>query len=97
MKTCPNCKVEVEDHFELCWNCNYSFEEHGVMEIKDERETHLFCLRCKTPLFFYGNYNFREGNLVGTLKEFDLFACPSCGKIEFYLPVQKLKKYQREI
>ena len=27
MKICPNCGAEVEDHFELCWKCNYSFEE----------------------------------------------------------------------
>jgi RNA polymerase subunit RPABC4/transcription elongation factor Spt4 len=25
MKNCPNCKNEVPDEFEICWNCNYSF------------------------------------------------------------------------
>lgn len=94
MKMCPNCHAEVEDHFDLCWKCNYSFEEQEVVEIRDERETELTCLRCGTPMLSAGNYDFREGIPVVTSKSFDLYVCPACGKVEFYLPTEKLKKYR---
>lgn len=97
MKICPNCNAEVEDHFELCWNCNYSFEVCCVAKIKDERESDLKCLRCGTPLFFYGNYDFREGAFVGALKPFDLFACPACGKMEFHLPSDEWRRLRDDV
>ena len=35
MKNCPNCSSELEDNFDLCWNCNYSFAENKVVEFED--------------------------------------------------------------
>jgi len=35
MKTYPHCNSEVENNFELCWNCNYSFTEKQIIDIKD--------------------------------------------------------------
>ena len=35
MKNCPNCNSQIEDSFELCWNCNYSLIENRIVEIKD--------------------------------------------------------------
>ena len=35
MKNCPNCNSEVEDLFDLCQNCNYSFTENKIVEFED--------------------------------------------------------------
>jgi len=37
MKTCPNCKSEIEDNWDLCWNCNYSMIENKIIENKAEK------------------------------------------------------------
>lgn len=31
MKNCPNCNSEVEDNFNICWNCNYSFTQNKYL------------------------------------------------------------------
>lgn len=98
MKTCPNCKSEIEDNWDLCWNCNYSMTENKIIEFKattkDNRE--IECLRCKIPLIFSGEYKFHEGAKVGFFgdlleafvnrEKFDLYVCPKCEKVEFYIP-----------
>jgi len=98
MKTCPNCKSEIDDNFELCWNCNYSMIDKKVVEIKDislgSRE--IQCLRCNIQLIYSGEYKFHEGARVGFFgnffeaflnrEKFDLYICPKCGKVEFYIP-----------
>ena len=98
MKTCPNCKVEVENNFNLCWKCNYSFTENKVVEIFEEKagSRKIDCLRCEIPMKFGGNFDFFEGSLVGALggifaaltnrESFDLYVCPKCGKVEFFSP-----------
>jgi len=91
MKICPKCQSEVEDNFDMCWNCMYSFEENQVVEIKETepRTRELECLRCKVQMRYSGNFRFHEGFLTGvfTNKEtFDLYMCPSCGKVEFFAP-----------
>lgn len=99
MKKCPNCNAEIEDNFELCWNCNYSMTENKIVEFKDEsiRENkEIDCLRCKVPLIFSGNFKFHEGTRLGVFgnifeaftnrESFDLYICPKCGKVEFYSP-----------
>jgi Zn finger protein HypA/HybF involved in hydrogenase expression len=91
MKNCPNCSSEVEDHFDLCWNCNYSFSENQILEMEDSVEggRELTCLRCEVRMKYTGNYKFHEGFLTGvfTNKEtFDLYLCPKCGKVEFFVP-----------
>jgi Zn finger protein HypA/HybF involved in hydrogenase expression len=134
MKTCPNCKAEVDDNFELCWNCQYSFTDAQVLKDNEfklicpecdseidsslrfcpnckhdlnsviEIDKHgipnpviqIECLRCKVPMSFNGNYRFHEGTRMGALgdlfelfinrESFDLYFCPKCGKVEFFLP-----------
>ncbi|MDO8898649.1 MAG: hypothetical protein Q7V19_13450 [Bacteroidales bacterium] len=100
MKNCPNCNSEVESSFELCWNCNYSFAENKIIDIKDltQGSREMDCLRCKIPLLFSGQYKFHEGAKVGVLgnlfeiflnrEKFDLYMCPKCGKVEFYSPLE---------
>ena len=33
MKICPKCHEEVEDSFEICWNCNYSFPDNKILDL----------------------------------------------------------------
>jgi len=98
MKNCPNCNSEIEDNFELCWNCNYSLKENRIVEIKEftKGSREINCLRCNIPLIFSGNYKFHEGARTGVLgnifeifvnrETFDLYICPKCGKVEFFIP-----------
>jgi Zn finger protein HypA/HybF involved in hydrogenase expression len=98
MKTCPNCQSEIEDNFELCWNCNYSFTENKVVDIKDlnKGSREINCLRCNIPLIYSGEYKFHEGATPGFFgnifevfqkkEKFDLYICPKCGKVEFFIP-----------
>ena len=98
MKTCQNCKSEIEDNFELFWNCNYSFIENKIVEIKDPTKGNKEkdCLRCRIPLIFSGEYKFHEGTRIGFLgnlfeafvnrEKFDLYICPKCGNVEFFIP-----------
>lgn len=94
MKYCPNCNSEVESNFNLCWNCNYSFNEQNVVEILDETDTggrDLKCLRCEIPMRFTGNYDFHEGpnwmwDILENKESFDIYLCPKCGKVEFFSP-----------
>jgi Zn finger protein HypA/HybF involved in hydrogenase expression len=134
MKICPNCKSEVEDNFELCWNCQYSFTDEQVLTDKEfkvvcpacnteidpdlqfcpnckfdlsavvevdqhgvaEQVKQINCLRCQIPMSFNGNVRFHEGTRMGAFgdlfelftnrESFDLYFCPKCGKVEFFLP-----------
>lgn len=99
MKDCPNCKEEVIENFEICWNCNYSFTEGKILEFKDiekEGSREVDCLRCNVPLLYSGNFKFHEGAKMGGLgnlfeffvnrESFDLYVCPKCGKVEFFVP-----------
>ena len=134
MKTCPNCNSEVEDNFDICWNCQYSFFDHKVLVdndfgqicpgCKSEVDSKLKfcpyckcdlavgntlenqgvpgpvkqinCLRCQIPMSFNGNFKFHEGTRMGAMgdlfelftnrESFDLYFCPKCGKVEFFLP-----------
>ena len=133
MKTCPKCNSETEDNFDVCWNCQYSFDDDKVLENSDyimicpvcnnevksylhscpychndlrktdqESETEptagkqLDCLRCKSVMDFQGNFKFDDGtragspgNMLGVFinkESLDVYSCPQCGKIEFFLP-----------
>ena len=98
MKQCPNCNSEVEVNFDLCWNCNYSFTENQIVDIKEfvQGSQEIDCLRCAISMKYNGNFKFHEGFLTGvfTNKEsFDLYICPKCGKVEFFVP-QEEQKYK---
>ncbi|HHT23554.1 MAG TPA: hypothetical protein GXZ87_09655 [Bacteroidales bacterium] len=99
MKNCPNCQAEIEDSFNVCWNCNYSITEGKIIEFKEDipGSRELNCLRCETPMIFSGNYRFHEGTKLGVFgnffelfvnrETFDLYLCPKCGKVEFFAPL----------
>ena len=132
MRICPNCNAEVEDNFDLCWNCQYCFNAEKVLDDSDfklicpgcnrEIETsqnychhcqydlkvlneqndppaqfpkHIECLRCNVQLEYQGNFKFHEtstgkldnlSELFTNRDSFDLYCCPICGKVEFFLP-----------
>ncbi len=68
----------------------------GVTE--DDRDEFLPCLRCQTPLVFVAERDFREGTggwvlalgRLGALFEdstrLEVWACTSCGHVEFFVP-----------
>ena len=101
MKTCPNCHEEVEDNFDLCWNCNYSFSDGTVVdiEVNEDENGHrkLNCLRCvDVKMVYAGVYRFHEGanfgiwdnmmELFNNKESFELYICQRCGKVEFFSP-----------
>jgi len=93
MKNCPKCNSELEDSFEICWNCNYTLPEDTDKESADDsqskNEVKIECLRCKVPLAFSGNYNFQTVLNLGFFnnrESFDLYICPKCRKVEFFSP-----------
>ncbi len=100
MKNCPNCQSEVEDNFEVCWNCQYSFPENQIIEFSDEDKKEIDrkinSLRCEIPMIDSGNFKFHEGFKIGIFGDlfdwfqnretFNLYYCPNCGKVEFFIP-----------
>lgn len=133
MKNCPECNSEIDDNFDLCWNCQYSFVDNKVLdysdfilicpkcnkevksylhscpychydlkeanhesEVKPHEIKHVDCLKCKIALDFHGNFKFNEGTSAGSIgnllevfinrESLDIYSCPKCGKIEFFLP-----------
>jgi hypothetical protein len=42
MKHCPNCDSEVEDNFDLCWNCNFCFSENKIVDYEDNVNKEIF-------------------------------------------------------
>ena len=47
MKKCPKCNAEVEDNFDLCWNCQYSFVDKKVLNNNDFK---LICPKCTAEI-----------------------------------------------
>jgi predicted amidophosphoribosyltransferase len=47
MKICPECHAEVEETFNICWNCQYSFDERRKLKIDDFR---LICPECNAEI-----------------------------------------------
>ena len=98
MKNCPNCHAEMEDNYQLCWNCNYSLTEQRIIEFSEFKKgtREINCLRCEVRLIYSGNFRFHEGFPSGIFgssfeifqnkESFDLYICPKCGKVEFFIP-----------
>ncbi len=99
MKTCPNCSADVIENFEICWKCNYEFGGVGLRNDNtiDNKETEniINCLRCNTQMENRGKLQLHEGTRYGFLGDlaellvnketFQLYACPACGKVEFFV------------
>lgn len=73
MKICPKCHEEVEDSFEICWNCNYSFPDDKILDMtpaeeNDDSGRSIDCLRCQVRMVYSGKYEFHEGMNTGILE-----------------------------
>ncbi|MDB5337699.1 MAG: hypothetical protein JWN70_3318 [Planctomycetaceae bacterium] len=68
MWQCVECQSDVEDNFEICWNCGTSsdgvldpefrsavddVEAHAENDEVDEQSSNT-CLRCEVPLYYRG-------------------------------------------
>lgn len=100
MWICQNCGADVEENRITCGNCSWlrggplprQRSNAGAVAPRS-----LGCLRCQTQLKFLGAKHFREGSgapgfwlgdlgeLLIQTEQFDLYACPRCGHVEFFL------------
>lgn len=97
---CGNCAQEVDDDFEVCWNCEATpdgiepLSEHPKVE--EHIESFVTCVRCGAAISFLGSGSFRDasgwvgwGFLVKPLvvkDDFDMFCCVRCGQVELFVP-----------
>jgi len=95
---CPECAERHEPEFAECWKCGYVKGSGGDESLKEENGPDpMVCPSCKLPLDFLGTRKFHEGSraapfLLGEIGElfvnrehFDVYACPRCGRVEFFL------------
>ena len=84
-----------------CWKCSSprDLTEVQTTELRQKHEARLSiyrdCLRCDGQMAYAGTKTFREGGglagfdglgdlFVGS-ERYDVYFCPSCGKVEFYV------------
>jgi hypothetical protein len=96
MWICSTCGEKHEDQFNSCWKCNQTRSGSPVVTAPEREDTHpLCCARCATRLDYVGSKRFHEGARWGVLGElgelfvnrecFDVFVCPRCGRVEFFV------------
>jgi predicted nucleic-acid-binding Zn-ribbon protein len=96
MWTCSKCGEKHEDHFDSCWKCDHTRAGATVVATTQQEARHpLSCVRCATSLDYVGTKRFHEGTRWGVLGElgellvnresFDVFLCPRCGRVEFFV------------
>lgn len=83
---CKACDNEVEDYFKKCWKC-------GADRVLPQPPP-IPCGRCAAAMIFMGSKHFHEGPRYGMMGDFaellvnkepfDVYVCPSCGKIELF-------------
>ena len=91
---CARCNVEFESidvYREHAATCQPEFENQV-----DGGDQQIDCLRCRVRMEYRGNYAFHEGTRIGILgdffelfqnrESFNLYVCPRCGKVEFFIP-----------
>lgn len=95
MWMCSKCHETLEDAFEACWKCGASKDGDADAAVEPAVAKTLACLRCDSTLEHVGTKRFHEGSRWGVLGElgelfvkrdrFDVYACPRCGHVEFFL------------
>ena len=65
----------------------------------ESQEPEIACLRCASKMVFGGKKRFHEGARLGVLgglgellvnrEYFDLWACPNCGHVEFFMEIDR--------
>lgn len=94
MWICSRCRETVDDAFDVCWNCGTPIDGESA-QVAPEAPSALTCLRCSETIEHLGTKRFHEGanwGILGELGElfvkrerFDVYACPKCGKVEFFV------------
>lgn len=95
--TCQNCRTVIDEAgFEVCWHCGSARGQSLQGKAVEAKSAALRCLRCKTVMSRVGAKEFHEGSRWGVLgnlgelfvnkQALDMYACQSCGKVEFFLP-----------
>ncbi len=89
MWTCQKCGEKHEDQFDSCWRCS---NPTAAKTLEYEADVSpLKCLRCETRLKFDGTRTLEGSKDIGLFelivgyKEYDIYHCPACGKVEFFL------------
>jgi hypothetical protein len=95
MWTCPKCQEASEDTFDACWKCGTTKSGEPPAPEATSVIRKIDCLRCESPMASIGRKDFHEGTnwgLLGAIGEmfvnqesFELFRCPKCGKVEFFV------------
>jgi hypothetical protein len=99
MWRCKRCTQEVDDDFEVCWNCEAT-RAVSVADVDDHPDKSLYeplltCVRCGSAITFLGCGSFRDESPWGAwsaLKHvlannnFDIFGCVDCGQVELFMP-----------
>jgi hypothetical protein len=114
MWQCAKCREQIEDSFDVCWQCGTardgtedpSFRTADAVAPEPEpaaspdgppavAKPPIHCLRCDSPLDHLGTRAFHEGTRWGVLgdlgelfvnrERFDVFCCPRCGRVEFFV------------
>lgn len=78
--TCLNCNENVENQYEVCWNChqdrtgvvppgfsNVEIEDRDEKARLNEKEYDKYCLACQNLLTFAGTKRFHSGPSLGFL------------------------------
>lgn len=99
-KKCNVCGSVAEPGFELCWNCSSPLDlsTADAKRIASKRGVSVLeCGRCSGSMRYAGLKKFHEGTRawgfwLGDLGElftnrelYDVYICPNCGKVEFFL------------
>jgi hypothetical protein len=77
MWKCPKCREQVEDFYQVCWNCGTapdgtedpSFRRADDAAVAPPAKDPLACLRCERPMEYAGSKAFHEGARWGILGE----------------------------
>ena len=96
MWTCSKCREKHEDEFDSCWKCNQPQAGALVAGTPLPEDKHpVQCVRCDIDLDYAGTRRFHEGTRWGVLgdlgelfvarESFDVFVCPRCGRVEFFV------------
>lgn len=93
MWKCPKCNEQHADHFSSCWKCVGM--EAPPRSVQVAPPPAMTCVRCETNLDFVGTKKFQEdsaggvwgafGELFAKRQRFDVYACPRCGRVEFFV------------
>lgn len=101
MWECPRCSVNVYTaKCHLC-GCSAPYEQMGEEGAQDDEsgaeleKNPITCPRCRRQLDYVGTKAFHEGTRWGVLgdlgelfvnkERFDVYCCPRCGRVEFFV------------